>query len=783
MKTKYLRAFCLICAAVMLTAALSISAFAAKSIEEQMADNSAAWWVAHNAGDTETCNRLHEANVALAAQAAGSSGQATYNGEAGTWDITTSDGSRIQSVDDGQNQKNSTTTYTTTSSNGRVSSYSRDTYTDESISAYMNYGGTNSGLVTSYNNAGNYVSTTGSYGTDQAQTSASAEVAVVKALLGLTNAQARQLQADLEASKQAYESAQADYVAAVQAGDTAAAQAARAQMDAAHAAAEATRAAYNYTGDSKDYNDGGYYYGNGTPKTGSDGGGFYITNVKPTYKITASASGGGTIIPSAEVSVKQGESVTFTMTPDSGARLLRVLVDGRNIGVRTSYTFTNVRAAHTIQAVFYKSYYSITASASTGGTISPSGTRNIAYNGSQSYTITPNSGYQVSRVLVDGTDVGAVRTYRFSSITDDHTIQAEFERNIFSITASASEGGTINPVGVRSVSKNGNMTYSFSANAGYQISRVLVDGADVGAVSTYHFTNITGDHTIRAEFERNTFSISASATEGGTITPAGVRSVSRNGSMTYQIAPNTGWKIKAVLVDGQSVGAVSSYTFRSITGDHSIAAQFERQSYSISASANQGGSISPSGISYVLYGGSLTFTVTPNAGYEVDYVAVDGQNKGQIGSYTFSNVSGAHSITAYFRIAGRIEVGVPSVTDSTGVTLNGGSIKSGYGIKVEVPVTAVGVTDVKVVLTYNFGNGAKTVNLIQSGSKYVLPANSTSPTGARVVYIPVETQDGTYTLNVTVTAKKVNGETLTDFASSTVTVRGNMYEDDFTGDS
>ena len=709
MKTKYLRVFCLICAAVMLTAALSVSAFAAKSIEEQMADNSAAWWVAHNAGDKETCEKLHQANVALAAQAAGSSGQATYNSEAGTWDITTSDGSRIQSVDDGQNQKNNTTTYTSTSSNGQVSSLSRDTYTDESISAYMDNGGTNSGLVTSYNNAGNYVSTTGSYGSDRAQTSASSEVAVVKALLGLTNAQARQLQSDLEASKQAYESAQADYVAAVQAGNNAAAEAAKAQMNAAHAAAEATRAAYNYTGDSKDYNDGGYYYGNGTPSAPSDGGGFFITDVKPTYKITASASGGGTITPSAEVSVRQGESVTFTMTPDSGARLLRVLVDGRNIGVRTSYTFTNVRAAHTIQAVFYKSSYSITASASTGGTISPSGTRNVTYNGSQSYAITPNSGYQVSQVLVDGTDVGAVRTYRFSNITDDHTIQAEFERN--------------------------------------------------------------------------TFSISASATEGGTISPAGVRNVTKNGSVTYQIAPNTGWKIKDVQVDGQSAGAVSRYIFRSVIDDHSISAQFERQSYSISASAGQGGSISPAGTSYVLDGGSQTFTMTPIESYEISSVVVDGQNMGQISSYTFSNVSGPHSITASFRVAGRIEVGTPSVTDNAGASLNGNSIKSGYGIKVEVPVTAVGVTDVKVVLTYNFGDGTKTVNLIKYGNLYLLPANSASPTGARIVYIPVETQDGTYPLSVTVTAKKANGETLTDSTSSTVTVRGNMYEDDFSGDS
>ena len=162
---------------------------------------------------------------------------------------------------------------------------------------------------------------------------------------------------------------------------------------------------------------------------------------------------------------------------------------------------------------------------------------------------------------------------------------------------------------------------------------------------------------------------------------------------------------------------------------------------------------------------------------------MDGQNKGQISCYTFTNVSDGHSITAYFRVAGSVEVGTPSVTDNTGASLNGSSIKSGYGIKVEVPVTAVGVTDVKVVLTYNFGGGTKTVNLEQSGSKYVLPANSASPTSARVVYIPVETQDGTYTLNVAVTAKKADGSTITETVSAAVTVLGNMYEDDFTGDS
>ena len=53
----------------------------------------------------------------------------------------------------------------------------------------------------------------------------------------------------------------------------------------------------------------------------------------------------------------------------------------------------------------------------------------------------------------------------------------------------------------------------------------------------------------------------------------------------------------------------------------------------------------------------------------------------------------------------------------------------------------------------------------------------------RCIYIPVETADGTYTLTFTVTAKNAAGEALSDTQTATVVVKGNMYEDDFTGDS
>lgn len=474
-----------ICAAILLIAALSVSAFAATSVQDQMAANSAAWWVAYNAGDTATCAALHDSNVALASQASSGGGSSSYNSSSGTWTITDSSGSTTSSSGS-SNGKSNTVTYTTTSSSGAVSSTSNSTYTSSSISAYMDAGGTTSGLQTSYNNAASNVSTTGNYGDAVATTAASDEVAVVKALLGLTDAQASQLQADLEVSKQAFESAQAAYNAAVTSGNTSAAEAAKAKMDAAHDAAQETRAAYNYTGDSSAVNDGGYYYGTGTNK--SDGGGFYTTTITASYNITASATSGGSISPSGTVSVKKGESQTF---------------------------------------------------------------------------------------------------------------------------------------------------------------------------------------------------------------------------------------------------AVTSF-----------------------------------------------------AGYEIKSVTVDGVNKGAITSYTFSNVAEAHQISAVFAPSGKVELSNVAITNSLGTSLNGSSIKSGYGIFASVSASYSDVTDLKLTMTYNFGFGSKSVTLQETlNGVFAFPVNAASPTGSRCVYIPVETADGTYTLTITVTAQNATGEVLTETKTATVVVKGNMYEDDFTGDS
>jgi Divergent InlB B-repeat domain len=71
----------------------------------------------------------------------------------------------------------------------------------------------------------------------------------------------------------------------------------------------------------------------------------------------------------------------------------------------------------------------VTASAGSGGGISPLGSVSVAYGGSQTFTITPNSGYRVKDVRVDGVSVGAVKSYTFDNVQGAHTIEALFENS------------------------------------------------------------------------------------------------------------------------------------------------------------------------------------------------------------------------------------------------------------------------------------------------------------------------------------------------------------------
>jgi hypothetical protein len=180
------------------------------------------------------------------------------------------------------------------------------------------------------------------------------------------------------------------------------------------------------------------------------------------------------------------------------------------------------------------------------------------------------------------------------------------------------------------------------------VADVLVDNQSVGAVTSYTFTNVTANHTIAASFAINTYTITASAGAGGAIAPSGAVSVNHGSNQAFTITPNTGFHVADVLVDNQSVGAVTSYTFNNVTANHTIVASFAINIYTITASAGSDGSITPEGENQVAHGDSLSFVITPDVGFQIADVLVDSVSVGAVATYTFIDVTANHTIAASF---------------------------------------------------------------------------------------------------------------------------------------
>ena len=228
--------------------------------------------------------------------------------------------------------------------------------------------------------------------------------------------------------------------------------------------------------------------------------------------------------------------------------------------------------------------YTITATAGSGGSISPSGAVLVNNGANKTFTITPNTGYHIADVVIDGTNhLGAQSSYTFINVTANHTIAATFTINTYTITATAGSGGSISPSGAVVVSYGGSQAFTITPNAGYHVADVTVDSVSQGAIPSYPFTNVTANHTIAATFAINTYTITATAGSGGSISPSGTLVVNSGSNQTFTITPNTGYHVADVTVDSVSQGAITSYAFTNVTANHTIAATFAINTPSLSS--------------------------------------------------------------------------------------------------------------------------------------------------------------------------------------------------------
>ena len=368
-----------------------------------------------------------------------------------------------------------------------------------------------------------------------------------------------------------------------------------------------------------------------------------------TYTVEATQVDGGVITETGVYDC--GTDVVYTITPADCYTLTDVLVDGASVGAVDTYTFAAIDTNHVITATFELNTYTITATAGAGGTITPTDTFDCGET--PTYDITPDTGYYVVSVVVDGVDQGAITSYTFASLDADHTIDASFAQYEYTLTVTAKTGVEISPVaGDTTVAYGSTVDYTFTADSCHEIVDVVVDGLSMGVLTQYSFTDIDADHIVTVLAEVKTYTITASVTGEGTIMPAGETTVACGASQYYSFTPGNGYYIEDVLVDGASVGVVTSYTFDDVTADHTIEVIFaadDSLTFTITATATGNGTITPSGAVTVYFGTSQTFVMTPDQYYAIGQVLIDGEPLPiPVATYTFSNIMDNHTIEVVF---------------------------------------------------------------------------------------------------------------------------------------
>ena len=277
--------------------------------------------------------------------------------------------------------------------------------------------------------------------------------------------------------------------------------------------------------------------------------------------------------------VGQGETATILLNsplPRTGNQATIKIVTSDGISAEYKETFSSISSSSS------QTQYLVTVTpTANGGIAPPSGY--VAEGSTPSYTITPSTNYHIASITANGVSVTvtnpAGQTYTFPAVSGSCTLTATFTEiaaTTYTITASAGAGGSISPSGSVTVTEGADQGFTITADNDYHIVDVVVDSVSQGAISTYNFPNVVANHAIEATFEADavTYTITASAGAGGSISPSGSVTVTEGADQGFTITADNDYHIVDVVVDSVSQGAISTYNFPNVVANHAIEATF-----------------------------------------------------------------------------------------------------------------------------------------------------------------------------------------------------------------
>ncbi len=330
-----------------------------------------------------------------------------------------------------------------------------------------------------------------------------------------------------------------------------------------------------------------------------------------TITVSANPTSGGNV--NGGGNYPQGASCTVTAVANSGYTFTNWTENGNVVSTLTRYTFT-VTSNRNLVANFTAApqNYTINVSANPiqGGTVSGGG----SYQAGQPCTVeaSANNGYVFANWTENGNVVSTDARYTFT-VNGSRTLVANFTQQNYTINVSANpnNGGTVTGGGTFHLGDN--CTVSATPAAGYTFLRWTENGNQVSNNANYTFT-VTGNRTLVAQFQAQSYTITATAdpANGGTVTGGGTFSYDQ--SCTLAATPATGYTFINWTKNGQQVSTNATYTFN-VTESATYVAHFQVQSFTVSVSSNpsNGGTVSGGGT--YDYGQNCTVSATPTQRY------------------------------------------------------------------------------------------------------------------------------------------------------------------------
>ncbi len=339
----------------------------------------------------------------------------------------------------------------------------------------------------------------------------------------------------------------------------------------------------------------------------------------------------------------------------------------------------------------------VTVIQTVGGTVSASNLE--PYKGETvTFTLTASQSYTIKCIVVDGVEKTVTGNTYAVAVTADTTVSAVFTPNIVEVKVSlavmpgadSAIHGTAAFIGRTgtdlTVTQGEVISVLFTPDTGYEINEVRVNGVLTSPDENGTITVTANENlTVTVSFKKQKFRITAVVTAqgGGNIAAEGyeinknVVYVEYGDSITFLFTPDMHYAVYSVKADSVTVFSAKDggtlegnrFTFANVISNHTIAVTFASEGsviteYTITASAGEHGTITPSGIQTVVQGESVTYTVAADEGYQIDGVAVDGIDVPLTnGAYTFTAVSADHTITASFKAKSAENNGIIGVND------------------------------------------------------------------------------------------------------------------------